>query len=182
MSTEPSPSAQDEAAARVRFLFRYAEPYRVLDEHGQGHGELAALAIGLFLCEWYFRFKSASTDLWREEAFLREASRHFETDYTFFCQFWAIYRHGLQYSGAPKSDDQTGWDLNDAYPAKPTRAFDKEKTIICLNPWKFTEEMIVLHWNDPVALVNLFNLSAEADSKGPLKCEPVPDQAHESAK
>ncbi len=174
MSSESSPSFEEEAIARARFLLRFADPYRVLDERGQGRGALAALSIGLFLCERYFRFKSNSTDLWREEAFLREAATHFETGFAFFSQFWECYRHGMQYSGAPKTDGQSGWDINDAYPAAPTRALDKGKTIICLNPWKFTEEMIVLCWNDPAALVKLFDAPVEGNPSGPLKWKPVP--------
>ena len=80
------PTEREEAAARHQFLVLYAEPFRVLDEYGDGHGAFVALGIGLFLCERYFRHKSGSMDLWREETFLAEAARHFGADGAYISQ------------------------------------------------------------------------------------------------
>jgi hypothetical protein len=150
---------KEEASARYQFLILYAEPYRVLDERGEGHGAFAALAIGLSLCERYFRHKSGSMDSWREETFLAEAARHFGTDYDFFREFWAVFRHGMLYQGVPQATDAYGWGMSDAYSSRPTKASAEGKTIIGLSPWKFAEEMIVLCWNDPVALARICHSS-----------------------
>lgn len=155
LANETLPTAREEASARHQFLVLYAEPFRVLDEHGDGHGAFVALAIGLSLCERYFRNKSGSMDAWREEAFLAEAARHFGTDYDFFREFWGIYRHGTSYQGVPLGADAYGWGMSDDYSSRPTEASAEGKAIIGLNPWKFTEEMIVLCWNDPVALAKI---------------------------
>ena len=152
---ETLPTAREEASARHQFLVLYAEPFRVLDECGDGHGAFVALGIGLFLCERYFRHKSGSMDLWREEAFLAEAARHFEADDDFFRKFWEVYRHGMLYRGVPQGTDAYGWGMSDTYSSRPTKESAEDKTIICLNPWKFAEEMIVLCWNDPVALARI---------------------------
>jgi hypothetical protein len=142
------PTVEEEASARYKFLLWFAEPFRILEERGDGRGALVALSIGLFLCERYFRYKSGTTNIWREEGFLVEAAKHFQTDYAFFKEFWSVYRHGMQSQGTPEANNTYGWDLNEDYPYMPTRAFENEKAIICLNPWSFTEEMIVLCWHD----------------------------------
>jgi hypothetical protein len=174
MSDEPLPSVEEEASARAKFLIWFAEPFRILEDRGDGHGAFVALSIGLFLCERYFRYKSGTTDLWREEGFLAEAAGHYQTDYSFFKEFWNVYRHGMQDQGIPKADEAHGWDINDDYPPVPTRAFENDKAIICLNPWKFTEEMIVLCWHDPVALTKISNQSLGRTSIDSLKWEFVP--------
>jgi hypothetical protein len=153
--TETLPTAGDEASARHQLLVLYAEPFRVLDESGDGHGAFVALSIGLSLCERYFRHKSGSMDLWREETFLAEAARHFGADDDFFREFWEVYRHGMLYQGVPQATDAYGWGMSDAYSSRPTKASAQGKTIIGLDPWKFAEEMIVLCWNDPVALARI---------------------------
>jgi hypothetical protein len=152
---ETLPSAKEETSARYQFLVLYAEPFRVLEESGGGHGAFVALGIGLTLCERYFRQKSGSMDLWREEAFLAEAARHFGTDNDLFREFWQIYRHGMLYRGVPQGTDAYGWGMSEAYSSAPTKESAEGKAIIGLDPWKFAEEMIVLCWNDPVALVGI---------------------------
>jgi hypothetical protein len=155
LASETLPTAKEEASARHQFLVLYAEPFRVLDESGDGHGAFVALSIGLFLCERYFRHKSGSMDLWREETFLAEAARHFGVDDDLFREFWQIYRHGMLYQGVPDGTDAYGWGMSDAYSSRPTKETVEGKAIIGLNPWKLAEEMIVLCWNDPVALVGI---------------------------
>jgi hypothetical protein len=122
LASETLPTAREEASARHQFLVLYAEPFRVLDESGDGHGAFVALGIGLFLCERYFRHKSGSMDLWREETFLAEAARHFGADDNFFREFWQIYRHGMSYQGVPQGTDAYGWGMSDAYSSGPTEA------------------------------------------------------------
>jgi hypothetical protein len=171
---EPLPPVEEEASARYKFLLWFAEPYRVLDENGKGHGAFVALSIGLHLCERYFRFKSGTTEIWSQDGFLREAAKHYKTDCAFFKEFWNVYRHGMLHQGTPQSDDAYGWDINEDYPPTPTRAFENGKKIICLNPWKFTEEMIVLCWYDPMALTKISNNPLGSTSTVPLPWEHVP--------
>jgi len=149
------PEAKDEASARHQFLVLYAEPFRVLDESGEGHGAFVVLNIGLFLCERYFRSKSDSLEAWREEKFLAAAAEHFGVEYDLFREFWAVYRHGMLYRGIPQASDAYGWGMSDAYSSRPTKESVGGKSIIGLDPWKFAEEMIVLCWNDPAALVRI---------------------------
>ena len=158
------PTPEEEASARHKFLILYAEPFRVLAESGGGHGAFAALSIGLFLCERYFRHKSDSLDAWREDKFIAEAARHFGTDAEFFLEFWRIYRHGILYQGAPLATESYGWAMNGEFSSVPTKVSVDGNAIICLSPWSFAEEMLVLCWNDPVALTRIcsFSLSCAA--------------------
>jgi hypothetical protein len=156
---ETLPTAEEEASARYRFLVLFAEPFRILDECGDGHGAFVALSLGLFLCERYFRHKSDSLDAWREEKFLAEAASHYGVDYDLFREFWSVYRHGMLYQGAPKATDAYGWAMSEDYLPVPTKVSKEGKAMICLNPWEFAAEMIVLCWNDPVALVRICDFS-----------------------
>jgi hypothetical protein len=154
-SNETWPTAREEAAARHRFMVLYAEPFRVLEECGEGQGAFMALGIGLFLCERYFRYKSDSLDAWREEKFLAEAARHFGVEDAFFREFWAVYRHGMLLQGVPLATEAYGWGLSDDFSARPMKVEVEGKAIIGLSPWKFAEEMIVVCWVDAGALVRI---------------------------
>ena len=170
---EISLTAEEEASARYKFLLWFAEPFRILEERGEGQGGFAALSIGLFLCERYFRYKSGTLDIWPDKALLEEAAKHFEMDSSFFREFWGVYRHGMLHQGTPLASGDFGWDVSDEYPAAPTRAFEKGKAIICVNPWAFTAEMIVLCWSDPVALTRISDQALGCSGAGPLKWELV---------
>lgn len=158
------PTAAEEASARYKFLVLFAEPFRVLEESGEGHGAFAALSIGLFLCERYFRGKSDSLDAWREEKFLEAAARHFGTELDLFREFWGIYRHGMLYQGAPRATEECGWGLGEGDSQAPVKAAEKGKMVIRLNPWGFAAEMIVLCWGDTEVLVRIFDFSLGSTS------------------
>jgi hypothetical protein len=161
LTHETLPTPEQEAAARYKFLLLYAEPFRILEECGDGQGAFAALSLGLFLCDRYFRHKSDSMDAWREEKFLAEAATHYGMEYELFREFWSIYRHGMLYQGAPKATEAYGWALSEDYSSVPTKVSLKGKAVIGLNPWGFAAEMIVLCWNDPAALARICDVSLD---------------------
>jgi hypothetical protein len=135
---------------RDKFIRWYVRPFNRLKRIPDGDGAFAALSIGFFLCERYYRIKTNTITQHRKtERFLKAAAKDFDCNYQVFRTFWYLFRNGIQHQGAPKKSfvDYSNplkptirmrWALSDWISHRPGYlVMDNTKRVgVC--PWKFT--------------------------------------------
>jgi hypothetical protein len=140
-------------------LFRrwYKVPLKILGDYNivpRGDGGWIALATSCFLFERYISVKHKldnGKSKINKDDIVAQLVADFGTDKNTAKKFWDCVRMGLLHMGMPKQMGGPTWEI---YDAMPPFKLNKEKNIIYINVWKFTDKVIELLESNPKYLTD----------------------------
>jgi hypothetical protein len=139
----------DEYSIITRFERWFVAPVAKLKELPEGDGGFAAFMIGLTLYERLLkaRLKSNNRPTTDTEFFLEMQKDLRLTEYE-RSVFWATFRVGLLHQAMPKAG-KTNWELRDEFSGYPEFRVQNGRSVIYINPWKFTDRVLQEFMENP---------------------------------
>jgi hypothetical protein len=143
----------NEEEAINKFRIWYIEPVEKLKELPNGNGGFVAFMVGIALYERLIiadlSLKGKKTDVpsiqqaMMIDLKLTEKQQHI---------FWDVFRNGLFHQAMPKSG-KTGYWFRHTFSGYPEFIEENERTIICIDPWEFTDRVINAFLSDPKLII-----------------------------